>query len=41
MNLGTATGVDANYEQTSVNLPISTNRGFVRMQATVKVEPTR
>jgi hypothetical protein len=41
MNLGTATGVDANYEQTSVNLPISTNRGFVRMQATVKVEPSR
>jgi hypothetical protein len=41
MSLGTATSVDANYEQTSVSLPLSGPRGFVRMQATVLVSPTR
>jgi hypothetical protein len=41
MSLGAATSVDANYEQTSVSLPLSGPRGFVRMQATVLVSPTR
>jgi hypothetical protein len=41
MSLGTATSVDAHYEQTSVSLPLSGSRGFVRMQATVLVSPTR
>jgi len=41
MTEGSATGVDANYDQTTVTLPISGNRGFVRMQATVNVTPSR
>jgi hypothetical protein len=41
MSLGAATSVNANYEQTSVSLPLSGPRGFVRMQATVLVSPTR
>ncbi|NBS14714.1 MAG: hypothetical protein EBT57_07920 [Verrucomicrobia bacterium] len=41
MTLGTATSVDTNYEQVSVSLPLSGERGFVRMQATVSVNPSR
>ncbi|NBQ66042.1 MAG: hypothetical protein EBT95_11090, partial [Verrucomicrobia bacterium] len=41
MSLGTTTSVDASYEQTSVSLPITGSRGFVRMQATVLVDPSR
>jgi hypothetical protein len=41
MTLGTATSVDASYEEVSVSLPLSGERGFVRMQATVLVDPSR
>jgi len=41
MTLGTATSVDASYEEVSVSLPLSGERGFVRMQATVLVNPSR
>jgi len=41
MTQGSVTSVDANYDQTTVTLPISGSRGFVRMQATVNVTPSR
>jgi hypothetical protein len=38
---GTATSVDANYEQVSVSIPITGTRGFIRGQATVLVDLSR
>lgn len=38
---GGATSVDAHYEQVSVTLPLSGDRGFIRGQANVLVNPSR
>lgn len=38
---GAATSVNADYEQTSVSIPLSGTRGFIRGQASVLVSPSR
>lgn len=38
---GSATSVDSNYEEVSVSIPVAGNRGFIRGQASVLVNPSR